>query len=139
MVSWTHTTDQWRVIDHLDLRLADADGAGIWLRFTEGLSGTFSLLDAAGVPIGVAEAGSDQVLDNEFAELDVAASSFAGSGPTGFSMQASFVLRFKEAARGDRYNIELYATDDNGDVQGPDVMGEFKVGFKNVYMPLITR
>jgi uncharacterized repeat protein (TIGR01451 family) len=138
-VSWTHTTDPWRVIEHLDLRLVDADGLGLWARFTEGVSGTWSLLDSDGEVIGYAIAGTADPLESDTAILDVADSSFAGSGPTGFSMNVNFAVRFKQSAAGRRYTIELYATDDNGDIQGPDVMGTFSVGIKSVHLPLITQ
>lgn len=139
VVSWTHTTDSWRVIEHLDLRLVDADGVGLWARFTEGVTGTWSLLDRDGEVVGYALAGSADPLESDTAILDVADSTFAGSGPTGFSMNVHFTVRFKPAAAGRRYNIELYASDDNGDIQGPDVMGEFSVGIKTVYLPLMVK
>lgn len=138
-VSWTHTTDPWRIIEHLDLRLVDSDGVALWARFTEGVSGTFSLLDTNGDVLGYATAGSSDPLESDSAILDLADSNFAGSGPTGFSMQVNFSIRFKPSAAGRRYNIELYATDDNGGVQGPDVMGTFTVGIHDVYLPMTIK
>ncbi len=138
-VSWTHTTDPWRIIEHLDLRLVDSDGVALWARFTEGVSGTFSLLDSNGDVLGYATAGTSEPLESASATLDIADSNFAGSGPTGFSMQVNFTVRFKASAAGRRYNIELYATDDNGGVQGPDVMGTFTVGIHNVYLPVTIK
>ncbi len=137
-ISWTHTTDPWRVIDSLDLRLVNADGIGLWARFTEGVSGTFSLLNSDGDIIGTATAESSSMLRSDTAELDVAASGFAGSGPTGFSMNVSFNVTFTAAARG-RYNIELYATDDHGAVQGPDVLGRFDVGIHQIFLPITIK
>ncbi|XSG75112.1 DUF11 domain-containing protein [Herpetosiphon llansteffanensis] len=138
-VSWTHTTDPWRIIEHLDLRLVDGDGVALWARFTEGVSGTFSLLDSNGDVLGYATAGTTEPLESDSVILDLADSTFAGSGPTGFSMQVDFTVRFKASAAGRRYNIELYATDDNGGVQGPDVMGTFTVGIHNVYLPMTIK
>ncbi len=69
----------------------------------------------------------------------MADSTFAGSGPTGFSMNVDFAVRFKQPAAGRRYSIELYATGDNGDIQGPDVLGTFTVGIKTGYVPLVVR
>lgn len=137
-ISWTHTTDPWRIIDSLDLRLVNADGIGLWARFTEGVSGTFSLLNSEGDIIGTAIAESTTILSSDTAELDVEASSFAGSGPTGFSMNVTFNVTFNEAARG-RYNIELYASDDHGELQGPDVLGTFDIGIHQIFLPMTIK
>jgi len=137
-ISWTHTTDPWRIIDSLDLRLVNADGIGLWARFTEGVSGTFSLLNSEGDIIGTAIADTPNILSSDTAELDVEASSFAGSGPTGFSMNVTFNVTFNEAARG-RYNIELYASDDHGELQGPDVLGTFDVGIHQIFLPMTIK
>ena len=96
-----------RIIEHLDLRLVDSDGVALWARFTEGVSGTFSLLDTNGDVLGYATAGSSDPLESDSAILDLADSNFAGSGPTGFSMQVNFTVRFKASAAGRRYNIEF--------------------------------
>ncbi|GAA5526343.1 hypothetical protein [Herpetosiphon gulosus] len=137
-ISWTHTTDPWRIIDSLDLRLVNADGIGLWARFTEGVSGTFSLLNSEGDIIGTALAETPSILSSDTVELDVEASSFAGSGPTGFSMNVTFNVTFNEAARG-RYNIELYASDDHGVLQGPDVLGTFDVGIHQIFLPMTIK
>jgi uncharacterized repeat protein (TIGR01451 family) len=138
-LSWTHTTKPWRIMDTLEMRLVDDEGVALWAQFTEGITGTFVLLDNEGVPIGVGEPGTPNVLGSDTVDLLLADSSFEGSGPTGFSVEVTFTVRFKQPAAGRRYRIELYATDDDGDIQGPDIGGEFTVGMKTVYVPLVVR
>ena len=44
-LTWTHPIT-WRDLNTLDLRLRDGDDIPVWVRFTEGVTSTFSLLDS---------------------------------------------------------------------------------------------
>ena len=147
-VTWTVPSEKsWRDLQHLDLRVVEKverreeEGEGeseanepliaLWARFNVGNPSTFALLDAKGNLVGTGLPGSTGVLETNTATLDLAESSFQGSGPTGPSVTVNFVVSFKAPAAGEDsarvYTAELLATDVLGQVQGPEKVGHWVV------------
>ncbi len=131
----------WRSLQHLDLRLVESEGdaendasnppIALWARFNVGNPSTFALLDANGNVVGQGEPGSSGVLETSTATLDLAESSFLGTGPTGPSVTVNFVVRFKAAAAGENsarvYRSHLLATDLLEQIQASEESGHWAV------------
>lgn len=139
-LTWTHPV-AWRQLETLDLRFTGSEGALFAVRFTEDVTSTFSLLDEEGEVVGTAPAGSDVVLQTEGGALDVARSGFSASGPKDPSVVVTFAVSFTQAAEGHTYTIELLASDDGGQIEGPDAAGTSRVGPPPppISLPLLRR
>jgi hypothetical protein len=134
---WTHP-ERWRDLTSLDLRLRDEQGIVLWARFTEGVTGTFSLLDEDGKVVQSGVPGERRVLETPGARLDLAASSFIGSGPAGPDVTVHFAVAFEPIAAGRTYAVELLAREDSGNTQGPDRVGTWTVvPPSRSYLPLV--
>jgi hypothetical protein len=135
-LTWTHPI-KWRDLNTLDLRLRDGDDIPVWVRFTEGVTSTFSLLDSTGNLLGTGLPGEPIVLENTTARFDLEHSSFQGTGPTGPSVTVKFAVSVKPVASARTYSIELLATDDFDNAQGPDRVGTWTIfGPYKVYLPV---
>jgi hypothetical protein len=134
-ITWTVPDGQsWRELQNLDLKLVHDSDVGLWARFYVGDPSTFALLDADGNVVGVGLPSSSGTLESPTATLDLAQSSFEGSGPTGPSVTIDFVVSFKPAAAGGVspeatrvYETEISATDLSGAIQGPEQVGHWAV------------
>src|SRR4029078_1539307 len=126
-------------------RLRDEEGSVLWVRFNESTNGagqdtsTFSLLDDAGNVVGTGTAGSNVVLQTSTAAFYLAQTNFVGTGPTGPSVTVNFNVSFKAPAAGRVYNLELLATDDAQNMQGPDIVGTWAVNGSGLYLPLLIK
>jgi hypothetical protein len=70
------------------------------------------------------------VLEASTVKLDLAKSSFQGSGPTGPSVTVNFAVSFKAAAGSDAaqvYQSQLLASDALQGVQEPDEIGHWAI------------
>ncbi len=140
-LTWTHPI-RWRDLQDLDLRLRDAAEIVLWVRFTEGLpDSVFSLLNADGSVADTGLPGENRLLENNSARLYLDQSSFVGAGPDDPDVTVNFGVSLKAPAAGRTYTIELVASEDSGDLQGPDIGGSWTVISNNnpLYMPLILR
>jgi Tol biopolymer transport system component len=145
-LTWTHTSQPWRAMDEMDLRLEGDEQTALWVRYQQSEdqdgkdTSTLTLLNADGRPVGSGRFGESKVLENEMVSLDLYQSSFTGSGPTGRKVTVRFAVLFKEAAASEEpYNIELFGVDDLGDKQGPDLAGGWTIGGKRIYLPVLQR
>jgi hypothetical protein len=141
-LTWTDPNG-WHDLQNLDLQLSNpSTGIALWARFTVGAGSnpsTFSLLDANGNLVGEGLPGSPGTLDTSTASLDLAHSSFQGSGPTGPSVTVTYVVSLKGPAAGRVYATELTATDVAGEVQGPQSVGTWAVGPFHLMLPRVYR
>lgn len=81
--------------------------------------------------------GAAQVLASDTVSLDLAQSGFQASGPDDPTVKVTFSLQFSGALAGRGGNIELFATDDDGTMQGPDLAGTWSVG-PRPHLPLVA-
>lgn len=144
-LEWTHTTLAWRGMDVMDIRLANDERVALWIRYQESKAddgsdtSTLTLLDEAGFPVGSAKFGNDMVLETDYATFDLGQASFAGSGPEGSTVSVTLPVTFKQAAAGQTYNIELFAVDDEEEVQGPDIAGSIDIIDPVTYLPIFVK
>jgi hypothetical protein len=125
-LTWTHP-ERWRLLQTIDFRISDDDGAILWLRFDEP-SNTFSVLNSASGNFGQGVApGSPQRFETNAATLYLEDSAVQGSGPTGPSVKLTYSVSFKPKAAGRTYRVEVFATDDFGNQQGFDQVGTLRV------------
>jgi len=117
-LTWTVPGPGWRVLDTLQLRFVDEQGAAIRLRFDEvaGSPGTFRLVDDRGKAGPAFTPGSRNRLETDAATVYLAGSSVIG--PPGSQVTLSLDLSFKPHAAGHTYDVEVLATDDTGQSQG---------------------
>jgi hypothetical protein len=136
-LDWTHPRN-WHDLDQLHLRGRNAAGdLAFWARFDEATS-SFLLYDPAdGSFAGKTE--NAQMIENSLATLDLAQSQAIGSGPEGRSVRLVFALQLKLPVAGATYQLELLASDDNGNSQGFDQAGTLAVGPFHVGLPLVRR
>jgi len=119
----------------VDLKLTDDDGVGLWARFYVGNPSMFTVLDANGDITGQGLPSTAGTIETPTFALDLAKSSFLGSGPTGPSVAIDFAVSFKPAAAGNEhspnaarvYNVDISATSLNGSTQSPEQVGSWSV------------
>ena len=145
-LGWTHTSQPWRAMNEMDLRLVDDEKVVLWVRYQETRDesdsdiSTLILLDADGAPAGQGRFGAAQVLENDTVRLDLAQATFQGSGPTGSNVRVRIPVIFKDAAvQNDSYTIELYGVDDLNGEQGPNLMGNWRIAQPTLYLPFVQR
>ncbi len=143
---WTHTSQPWRTMNEMELRLVDDDKIVLWVRYQETRDesdndiSTLILLNADGTPAGQGRFGAAQVLENDTVRLDLAQASFEGSGPTGASVRVRIPVSFKAAAVQDEaYTIQMVGVDDLGGEQGPNLMGSWRIAQPALYLPVVQR
>ena len=145
-LTWTHTDNApWRSMGVMDLRLRDEQKTALWIRYTEAFSvttgdlSTLTLLNADGTPAGSGRFGSQMVLEDETVKVDLSQARFIGSGDKGSTVSVVIPVVFKAAAVHERpYNVELFATDDSGGEQGPDLAGSWEVlSALDLYLPAV--
>ncbi|MBA3531455.1 MAG: hypothetical protein H0T73_05985, partial [Ardenticatenales bacterium] len=111
VLTWTHPV-RWRALETLELRLRDAQGVALWVRFTEGVTSTgsmtstlgyFSLLDEMGQVVASGLPGQPLVLETESAALHLAESTVSGTGAEGPAVTVGFTVSFKPPANNRRY------------------------------------
>jgi len=125
-VTWTHP-EQWRLLQSIDLLIADNQGAVCYVRWDES-SNTFQALDSDGNPVGPAVIpGSRGRLETSAVTLYAQESSVVGSGPEGHTVSLNFNLGFKPLAAGRTFRVEVFATDDFGHQQGFEQVSELTV------------
>lgn len=145
-LSWTHTSQPWRAMDEMDLRLINGDAIPLWVRYQETRDengndiSTIVLLNADGTPAGKGRFGEAKVLENDTVQLNLAEASFQGSGPTGSNIRVRIPVVFKHAAvQVEPYAIEMYGVDDLGGKQGPNLMGTWRITEPGLYIPFVDR
>ncbi len=125
-VAWDSPT-RWRDLNTVDLRFKRGKEIILWLRFTEGLpTSTFSLLDQDGNVIDSGNAGEAKILKNKFGALDLSQSGFTASGPNDPHVILHYAVKFKKSALG-KLKMQMLATDDFANAQGPEPGGTWKV------------
>jgi hypothetical protein len=133
--AWTHPTDSWRVMRHMDLRLRDPeDRISAWVRVIEGegASSRFELLDADGRAVASGLPGEERVLTSGPVTLDLAASEISGSGRT---LTIGPVLVFAAGAEG-TYAVEVLIEDKSGETQDIEVVGSFVITPEGCLTPI---
>jgi len=123
---WTHPTDSWRTMRHMDLRLIDADERiAAWVRVVEGegATSTFHLLDADGSVVDGGLPGEERDLTVGGATLHLNDSRMSGSGPT---VTIEPQLTFAAGSEG-TYRVEVQIEDKGGEVQDAEIVGTFVV------------
>ena len=133
--AWTHPTDSWRTMRHMDLRLRDPDDRIVaWVRVVEGegATSTFSLLDDAGAVVDAGLPGEERTLAGELVTLDLATSAIGGSGQT---VTIDPVLSFATGAEG-TYSVEVLIEDKSGDTQDIEVLGQFVLVPEGCHVPI---
>jgi len=145
-ISWTHPTDNWRLLDNLDFRMSDTLTPTLWVRFHEAKNGTdastFSLIDpSTGLPVGTASQGEKVVFETGDVILDMAHTTFAGSGPNpeNRSLKLFVTVGFKAPTLGHFYNMDVLLTDDNGVADDPTMVGTWSVPVSVIFLPLSLR
>jgi len=113
----------WHSLDTLDVRLIDDTGEIMRIRWDE-TTNTFSEFNAHIGEFGAAvqPGGRARFESPELAFL-LDDTEVVGSGPTGASVRLNLALRFKPQASGRTFSVEVKASDDEGDVQGWDLVG----------------
>ena len=118
--------DDWRDRDEKNEdRPADGSSVIFWARFDENRN-VIRFYDPElntwleGAP------GSNIVLESDYARLYLSGTAVQGSGPLGPSVQITWTVQFKEAAKGN-YKQFLKITDDTGLSTGFDWVGSWKV------------
>ncbi|MCJ7661847.1 MAG: S8 family serine peptidase [Anaerolineales bacterium] len=126
VISWTHPTDSWRVMQNIDIRLrGEDDQTAAWVRFVEGKPDSkLQLLNAAGEVIDEGIPGETRgLVISDTVSLHLAESAFFGSGQT---VVISPTLTFEEAVVG-TYNLEFEVDNEEGEIQDDDVLGFFNI------------
>ena len=124
--------DGWHDISTIDFKIARSDGTGngvpiaLWAQFDENRN-LVRLYDPDLGAWGEGVPGANVVLENRFVQLNLAGTSVQGSGPTGPSVQITWQVVFKSAARGNNYKQFLKITDDAGLFTGFDRVGSWSV------------
>jgi hypothetical protein len=108
------------------LRLIDDEGVPFWARFDEAAT-TFSLCDENGVCSDGLPPGTNEVVANAEAVLDLAKSAVVGSGPTGPSVDLVFAFTLERNSKGRSLRIEAAATEDDGTEQDFAEVGRLQV------------
>jgi hypothetical protein len=124
-LTWTHPVS-WRELNTIDLRLEDADGVALWLRFDEAAN-AFSTCETGDACSAGFAPGSAGELQTDFATVFLKDSAVRGSGPTGPSVDLTFTFSLKSAAAGRVLHVEAAATDDAGKAQGFEETGTVTV------------
>jgi hypothetical protein len=94
------------------------------------------VLDAHGNVTGKGLPSSTGKIETPTFALDLAKSSFLGSGPTGPTVTIDFAVNFKRAAAGNAhspnaarvYKVDVSATSLNRSTQSPEHVGSWAVG-----------
>jgi hypothetical protein len=125
-LAWDSPT-RWRDLTTLDLRFKRKKETLLWLRFTEGLpNSTISLLDEEGNVVDSGNVGEARKLKNKFGSVDLAQSGFTASGPDDPHVVVHYAVKFRARAEG-KLRVQMLATDDFGNEQGPEPGGKWKV------------
>lgn len=125
-VAWDSPT-RWRDLNTVDLRFKRRHKRVLWLRFTEGLpNSTFAILDKHGNVKESGIVGEAKILNNRFGALDLAQSGFTASGPNDPHVVLHLAVKFKKSALG-KLRMQMLATDDFANAQGPEPGGKWKV------------
>lgn len=118
----------WHDLDYLKFRIRNGDDILLSVFFDEA-SQTFALLDEETGKLGHAyPAGSNHRLHTPHATLHLAETSVLASGPTDPSVTLNLSLSFTKRAAGDRYAVEVSATDDEGHQGSFALAGALTVG-----------
>ena len=127
-VTWTHPVS-WRELETVDVRLVDGDDIALWVRFhhdDETDAVTFSIFNPASGKFGrPAAPGRPQRLESSWATLHLDESSVVG--PPGKDVTLNLRISFKPRSAGHVFQVEAFATDDNGNQQGFDPVGTVTV------------
>jgi hypothetical protein len=125
-LTWTHP-ERWRLLNTIDLLIADEDGAVLAIRWKEPQN-TFTLFDPeTGKFTQTGAAGSHKHFETPEVVFYLEDSDSVGSGATGQSVTINHSLGFKPKAAGRVYSVEVFATDDFGNEQGFDQVGALTV------------
>lgn len=158
-LSWTVPAPMtWTDLRTVDFQLDAGEEQPLVVRFSQGVTATnelgeagepglgqqattldtLSLFDASG-EVGTGDIGANAVLESAAAALDLAQSRLASDGPGGKTMTLTIALRLKRPLAGKVYSASLVATDDAGDIQGPDTVGALAVGPFQAFVPLVRQ
>lgn len=158
-LSWrVPPTMTWRELNTVDFLLEGAEEQPLVVRFSEGVTETeetdaqgevvitqavtptnLLTLFAATGEIAVGEIGQERLLESELATLDLAQSQLVTNGPDGQSLTLILALRFNQPLAGKTFAITMLASNDNGELQDPAMVGTLAVGPFALYLPTIAR
>jgi hypothetical protein len=125
-LTWTHP-ERWRLLETIDLRLVDEEGVAMWVQFHEPTNTFREINPKNGKPGGPVAPGSSATFQSNTAVMYLQQSSVVGTGPTGPSVTINYNFSFKPKARGRRFRVDVFATDDFGHQQGFDLVGTVTV------------
>jgi hypothetical protein len=145
-LTWTHP-ERWRELNTVDVQLRHGEAMPLWVRFSEGLTETLgisvtnglTLYNSDGTLAGVGEVGEALILESDTAALDLAQSHVQGSGPQGRDVTLTLAVRLREPTAGKLYAVTLLASEDSGEMQGPNEAGTLAVGPFTTFLPLALR
>ncbi|MEM7531561.1 MAG: FG-GAP-like repeat-containing protein [Chloroflexota bacterium] len=157
-IVWTHPISGWRTIDTFDVQISDGERSPLWVRYTEIREetparqelvdvSTFSLLNDEGEVEVSGQVGSDGVIETNAVKVYLAESSVVGTGEGSpqKAMRMVVMAEFKDdaaiPAAENTFSILTLPTDDNGESQGQEVLGEVTIVGEEwpLYLPLIRR
>jgi hypothetical protein len=143
---WTHTTQPWRAMNEMDLRLAAGEQVGLWVRYQEARdpdgndASRLILLNADGSPAGSGRFGEAKVLENDLVRLDLSQARFEPSTQEDSQVSVRLPVTFKPGAVAlEAYTVALYGTDDAGAEQGPNLIGSWQVTAPTLYLPQLVQ
>lgn len=127
-LTWIHP-ERWRLLDEIEFRIVDDTDTAMWVKFEEnGTELPFRHYNVKSRKYGdPVLPGSDVIFDTNLAKMFVANSVVIGSGPTGPSATVRPSLQFKPKARGRTFRVELFVSDDLGNQQGWEHVGNIIV------------
>jgi hypothetical protein len=158
-LSWTvPVTMTWTDLRTIDLQLESGETQLAVIRFSQGVTvteeftdtedfsvsqaitptDTLTLYDETG-EVGSGAIGASAVLESETVALDLAQSRLQTDGPEGKTVSLELAVRFKQPLSGKTYTATLVATNDAGELQGPDTAGTLTVGPFATFAPLVIR
>jgi len=124
--------DGWHNLSTIDLRIGKGKGNGsgeplaLRVQYDE-KRGVMRLYDPDTDEWSEGAPGSGTVLSSSYADLRLAGSAVAGSGPTGPSVRLTWDVVFKDPAVRNNYGQYLQITDDQGHTAGLNRVGHWSV------------
>jgi hypothetical protein len=117
----------WRDLANVDFVLRDASATILWLRF-DTTQGTFALYDPSTAVTGPAFVpGSPNRLETSAATVELSRARVDPKVPDPSSVTLTVPVIFKPQASGRRFDVEVFATDNIGAGEGPELAGSVEV------------
>jgi photosystem II stability/assembly factor-like uncharacterized protein len=119
---------RWRDLTAVQVRFRDERDTILWLRFNT-TDDTFSLIDPERGTSGPSfRSGAPNRLETSSATVYLSNTKIQPNTPDTSSVTLTLTVSFKPRAEGRIYNVEVFATNVLGQIQGPDLVGTLQVG-----------